>query len=39
LGWVSAFVLARDEAGQIVLHLGGSQGGVTSHLADTLSWK
>jgi hypothetical protein len=37
-GWVSAFVLGRDPEGRVVLHLGGSQGGVSSHLADELSW-
>jgi len=37
-GWVSAFALGRDAAGRVVLHLGGSQGGVSSHLADGLSW-
>lgn len=38
LGWVSAFALDRDEEGQVVLHLGGSRGGVSSHRANTLSW-
>ena len=38
LGWVSAFALTRDVEGRVVLHLGGSQGGVSSHLVDTLSW-
>ena len=38
MGWVSAFALARDGDGQVVLHLGGSRGGITTHLADTLSW-
>jgi len=38
LGWVSAFALTRDGQGRVVLHLGGSQGGVSSHLAETLSW-
>jgi len=38
LGWVSAFALSRDAEGRTVLHLGGSQGGVSSHLADELSW-
>ncbi len=38
LGWVSAFALARDREGQVVLHLGGSRGGVSSHLADALLW-
>jgi photosystem II stability/assembly factor-like uncharacterized protein len=37
-GWVSAFTLGRDAEGRVVLHLGGSQGGVSSHLADALSW-
>lgn len=37
-GWVSAFALGRDAEGRVVLHLGGSQGGVSSHLADGLSW-
>ncbi len=37
-GWVSAFALGRDAEGRVVLHLGGSQGGVSSHLADVLSW-
>lgn len=39
LGWVSTFVLSSDAQGQSVLHLGGSQGGVSSHLADALPWK
>jgi hypothetical protein len=38
LGWVSTFALTRDAQGRAVLHLGGSQGGVSSHVADTLSW-
>jgi len=38
LGWVSAFALGRDEAGRVMLHLGGSRGGVSSHLADALRW-
>jgi hypothetical protein len=38
LGWVSAFALGHDAQGQVVLHLGGSRGGVTSHLADSLPW-
>jgi hypothetical protein len=38
LGWVSAFALTQDRDGQVVLHLGGSQGGVSSHAAETLSW-
>lgn len=38
LGWVSTFILARDEEGQVVLHLGGSRGGVSSYLADALTW-
>ncbi|MEJ2557057.1 MAG: hypothetical protein P8186_12660, partial [Anaerolineae bacterium] len=38
LGWVSAFALTRDEAGRVVLHLGGSQGGVSSHVAQELHW-
>ena len=38
LGWVSAFALTRDGEGRVVLHLGGSQGGVSSHLAGSLSW-
>jgi photosystem II stability/assembly factor-like uncharacterized protein len=39
LGWVSAFALSRDAAGQVLLHLGGSRGGITSQPADVLSWK
>jgi photosystem II stability/assembly factor-like uncharacterized protein len=39
LGWISTFALARDDEGQTVLHLGGSQGGVSSHRVDELSWK
>jgi photosystem II stability/assembly factor-like uncharacterized protein len=39
LGWVSAFALSRDEAGRVVLHLGGSRGGVSSYPAATLAWK
>ncbi len=39
LGWVSAFALSRDEAGQVTLHLGGSRGDITSRPADVLSWK
>lgn len=39
LGWISTFTLARDDEGQAVLHLGGSQGGVSSHRVDELSWK
>jgi photosystem II stability/assembly factor-like uncharacterized protein len=38
LGWVSAFALTRDEAGRVLLHLGGSRGGVSSHLAEDLRW-
>jgi len=38
LGWISAFALTRDGQDRVVLHLGGSQGGVSSHLAETLSW-
>jgi photosystem II stability/assembly factor-like uncharacterized protein len=38
LGWVSAFALTRDEEGRVVLHLGGSQGGVSSHPAQELRW-
>ena len=38
-GSVSAFALARDEQGRVVLHLGGEQGGVSSHLADALTWR
>ena len=38
-GYVSAFALERDEQGRVVLHLGGSYGGVSSHLADTLAWE
>ena len=38
LGWVSAFALTRDAQGQLLLHLGGSRGGVSSHLADSLAW-
>jgi hypothetical protein len=38
LGWVSAFALGHDAQGQVVLHLGGSRGGVTSHLAGSLPW-
>jgi photosystem II stability/assembly factor-like uncharacterized protein len=38
LGWVSAFALTHDSQGQVVLHLGGSRGGVSSHLADSLPW-
>jgi hypothetical protein len=37
-GWVSTFALGRDAEGRVVLHLGGSQGGVSSYLADGLSW-
>jgi hypothetical protein len=37
-GWVSAFALERDTQGRVVLHLGGSQGGVSSHLVDELAW-
>jgi hypothetical protein len=37
-GWVSAFALGHDPDGRVVLHLGGSQGGVSSHLADELVW-
>jgi hypothetical protein len=37
LGWVSAFAVAGDEE-QVWLHLGGSRGGVSSHLADSLAW-
>jgi photosystem II stability/assembly factor-like uncharacterized protein len=39
LGWVSAFALSHDEAGRVVLHLGGSRGGVSSYPANALSWK
>jgi photosystem II stability/assembly factor-like uncharacterized protein len=39
LGWISTFALAHDDEGQAVLHLGGSQGGVSSHRVDELSWK
>jgi hypothetical protein len=38
LGWVSAFALTQDGDGQVVLHLGGSQGGVSSHPAAALIW-
>jgi photosystem II stability/assembly factor-like uncharacterized protein len=38
MGWVSAFALTQDGDDQVVLHLGGSQGGVSSHLTDTLFW-
>ncbi len=38
IGWVSTFALTLDEEGQAVLHLGGSQGGISSHVADALSW-
>jgi photosystem II stability/assembly factor-like uncharacterized protein len=38
LGWVSAFALGRDEEGRVLLHLGGSRGGISSHLANSLSW-
>jgi photosystem II stability/assembly factor-like uncharacterized protein len=38
LGWVSAFALDRDADGGVLLHLGGSRGGVSSHRADELSW-
>ncbi len=38
LGWVSTFALARDGEGRVVLHLGGSRGGISSHLADALIW-
>ena len=39
LGDVSAFALSWDELGRVVLHLGGSYGGVSSHLADALHWE
>ncbi len=39
LGWVSTFALARGAEGQVMLRLGGSRGGVSSYLADALSWK
>jgi photosystem II stability/assembly factor-like uncharacterized protein len=38
LGWVSAFALGRDAQGHTVLYLGGSRGGVTSYVADSLHW-
>jgi photosystem II stability/assembly factor-like uncharacterized protein len=38
LGGVSAFALTRDGQGRVVLHLGGSQGGVSSRLSDELPW-
>jgi photosystem II stability/assembly factor-like uncharacterized protein len=38
LGWVSTFALGRDAQGRVVLHLGGSRGGVVSTVADSLHW-
>jgi photosystem II stability/assembly factor-like uncharacterized protein len=38
LGDISALALTRDEKGQVILHLGGSRGGVSSHATDTLHW-
>jgi photosystem II stability/assembly factor-like uncharacterized protein len=38
LGWVSAFALGRDPQDRVTLHLGGSRGGVSSYLAETLPW-
>jgi hypothetical protein len=39
VGEVSAFAAGRDQQGRVVLYLGGRQGGVSSHPADTLTWK
>ncbi len=39
LGQVSAFALVLDEQGRVLLHLGGSRGGVSSQLADALVWE
>jgi hypothetical protein len=38
LGWVSTFALGRDDQGHVMLHLGGSRGGVVSRPADELHW-
>jgi photosystem II stability/assembly factor-like uncharacterized protein len=38
LGRVSSFALGRDAEGGVVLHLGGSRGGVSTHPADSLAW-
>jgi hypothetical protein len=39
VGQVSAFALVHDEQGRVLLHLGGSRGGVSTHLADALVWE
>ena len=38
MGDVSAFALTRDEKRHVILHLGGSRGGVSSHATEALHW-
>jgi hypothetical protein len=38
VGEVTALAAGRDEQGRVVLHLGGRHGGVSSDLADVLTW-
>lgn len=38
-GGVSAFAASRADRGEVVLYLGGAQGGVSSHAAEDMVWQ